>query len=104
MGISMNYELNEEGNLVYLGISLLETPAGIMGISPIDNRKYTIEGMTLQEFVTVIDNFTRYTDEFDEVLNMVGTLGGGLWSDDPSGTSTTYDYDEDRRLLHVTEE
>ena len=75
-----------------------------MGISPIDNRKYTIEGMTLQEFVTVIDNFTRYTDEFDEVLNMVGTLGGGLWSDDPSGTSTTYDYDEDRRLLHVTEE
>lgn len=100
----MNYELNDEGNLVYLGISLLETPAGIMGISPIDNSKYTIESMTLQEFVTVLDNFTRYTDEFDEILNMVGTLGGGLWSDDPSSTSTTYDYDEDRRLLHVTED
>jgi hypothetical protein len=100
----MNYELNDEGNLTYLGIALLETPAGIMGISPLDNSKYTIEGMTLLELPTIIERFTDFIDEFDEVLNMVGSLGGGKWRDDPSGTSTTYEYDKDRKMLHVTEE
>lgn len=99
----MNYELNEEGNLTYLGIPLMETKAGVIGISPINNQKYTIEGMTLQELSSVIDNFLGY-EEFAEVLNMVGSLGGGKWSDDPSGTTTTYEYDEDRKMLHVTEE
>ena len=100
----MNYELNEEGNLTYLGIPLMETETGVIGISPINNQKYTIEGMTLRELSSVIDNFLDYVDEFDEVLSMVGSLGGGKWSDDPSGTTTTYEYDEDRVMLHVTEE
>lgn len=100
----MNYELNDEGNLTYLGITLLETPAGIMGISPLDNSKYTIEGMTLLDLPSVLERPTDFTDEFDELLNMVGSLGGGKWSYDPSGTYTTYEYDEDRNMLHVTEE
>lgn len=94
----MNYGLNDKGELLYLEIVLRETEEGVTGVSALDDEPYLIEGATLETFADLVD------EGDDEVLEMVSELGGGLWSDDPSGTTTIYDYQLDRKVLLVTEQ
>lgn len=98
----MDYELNEEGDLIRLDIKVKPTAEGIKFISPIDNSTYFIEGVTEQDLESM--EMARDVDFAWEILNMVSELGGGKWRDDPSGTFTSYEYDSETKILQVIED
>lgn len=96
------YYLNEEGNLAYLEVAVVNEGNGLLFVSPVDGAEYKIKGMSEYDLIDALKNL-GWSKWLDEILSMVATMGGGKWDDDPDGTQTSYEYDEETRTLIIRE-
>lgn len=95
-----DYMLNTKGELEWVDIRVDTLPHGLLFSSPIDGDTYIIDGMTEAD---LMDERVLHGQYIDEILNMVGAMGGGLWPDDPDGTQTTYEYFPQMKIFMVRE-
>lgn len=96
------YTLNSKGNLEMLQITVEEDGENTVFTSPLERKPYTLNGVSLAQFEEVIEQIGHH-ELTSDLLNMIGSLGGDLWDDDPDGTSTSYDYFPETKTLCVVE-
>lgn len=95
------YQLDDRGVLSYVEIGVMPSRDGLTFFSPIDGREVTILNMDEYDLSTLLKTFDgKFLSDF---LDMVSEMGGGMWDDDPDGTQTQYEYDEENRKLIVRE-